>query len=92
MLRNCITELDKALIFLNHPYENDPEDPQGAPGAPWGLQGTPGTPLGPPGDAPGTSRESWDPPRTKNRTYLSKSTTPEALDCCVQTCLLGPIA
>ena len=49
----------------------------------------PGDPRGPFGDLPGTP---GDPPGQQKRPYLYKFPAPEALDCCVQTCLLQRIA
>ena len=81
-----------------------PGTPLGPPGTPLGR---PGTPLGPPGtslrrprDAPGTPGDLqgplmdplWTPYGSQKRSYLDKYTAPEALDCCVRTCLSGPIA
>ena len=60
--------------------------PLGPPGTPLGP---PGTPLGPPRDAPRTPRNSYGP---QKQPYLEKYTALEALDCCVQNCLLAPIA
>ena len=56
-----------------------PWDSQGRPGDPWGR---PWDPWGPPGTPHGPQKQQ----------YLDKYTTPEALDCCVRTRLLGPVA
>ena len=70
--------------------QGNPWDPQGhpwpPPARPWDPQQTP---LGPPRDAPKTPGTSMD---HNKKQYLNKYTAPEALDCCVRTCLLGPIA
>ena len=70
-----------------------PWDPGHTPGAPRDVPETPGTPLGHPRDAPGTH---WGllgtPYGPQKRSYFTKFTAPEALDCCVRTCLLGAIA
>ena len=82
-------------------------EPPWIPGIPWARVWDPGTPLGPlgaplgpPGDVPETPRDApgtpcdplWAPYGLQTLSYLHKLTTPEALDCCDQTCLLGPIA
>ena len=65
-------------------------DPLGTPlGPPETPLGPLGTPLGPASDAPRTPR---DPHGPQKRSYLHRYTAPEALDCCVRTCLLEPIA
>ena len=70
--------------------------PRDVPGTPGHAPEPPGTPLRRPRDAPGTPGNHWEPPGTpygsQKKSYLNKYTTPEALDCCVRNCLLGPIA
>ena len=70
------------IILPNYLVRGKPKPPGTSPEPP----GIPGTPWARP----------WDPPRTllgpQKRKCLCKSKAPGALDCCVRTCLLGPIA
>ena len=49
----------------------------------------PPPPEDPPGDAPKTPWDTYEP---QKRQCLKKYTAPEAFHWCVRTCLLGPIA
>ena len=84
-----------------------PGDAPGTRGRPWDAWGTRLGPLGDIPETPWghpwhTRRRLWDPggppgtpmgPLTDNkRSDFDKYTAPEALHCCVRTCLLGPIA
>ena len=86
--------------------ETSPE-PLGSLGSPEHAPGTTGDAPGTPGHAPGTPRDvpetpperpwhPWGPPETsygtQKRRYRNKFPAPEALNCCVRTCLLEPIA
>ena len=77
----------------------DPGDPLGTrlghPGTLLGPQGTHLGPLGTPLGRPGTPQgRPWDlqgplmtPCGPQKRSYLNNYTAPEALDCCVRSCL-----
>ena len=99
ILRNYITESYYGMIWWNylrnHLYEKDTGMPRTSPEPPriWGSLGpAPGNAPGTPRHAPGTPwGRPWDP-RGPSWTYLNKYAVREALNCCVQTCLLGPIS
>ena len=100
ILLGYVTELYYGIILRSHITElcyeaccGIPWDARDVPGASGHAPGTPrGTSLRSPRDAPGPLGTPRWPPRLQNQPYLSKYVAPDALGCCVRTCLLGSIA
>ena len=91
ILQNDIMELYYGIILMKRipRMPRTSLEPPGIPGIPWAR---PWDPRGPPWDTPGTSGDHKAPHGRQKQPYLHKHTAPEALDCCVQTCLFEPIA